>query len=164
MQTDEDSAMWQMQRVGSLGGGRSPKETPTASTGEVGKRFGPLQPLVHISSLECLPLSLSCVLLKHSSFRKPSQTMVFPVLLFLGNSCSPCASIMEQRVCHFIVSVFGARDPSAQLDCIPSKARPQSHIPQRSQHLCGPTQCWFTLIFMMRWSRGSLCAAPGLNC
>lgn len=64
----------------------------------------------------------------------------------------------------FIVSVFGARDTSEQLDCIPSKARPQSHVPQRSQHLRGPTQGWFTLIFMMRGSRGALCAAPGLNC
>lgn len=51
-----------------------------------------------------------------------------------------------------IVAVFGAWDPSAQLDYIPSNAWPQSHIPQRSQHLRGPTQYGFILIFMMRWS------------
>lgn len=138
---------------GSSGGARNPEEAPPASGAEAG---GPYSRLL-TSHARDAPEALSHVLPQPASSRKPAQTTVLPLL---GNFRSPYAPSMEPSPCYLIiVSGLGARDPSPQLGCIPSRTQPPSHIPERSRRPGGPTQAQDTPSLPML-QLGVLCLQP----
>lgn len=79
--------------------------------------------------------------------------------LFLGTSAALMRPPWNPAPATLIVSGLGARDPSPQLGCIPSRTQPPSHIPERSRRPGGPTQAQDTPSLPML-QLGVLCLQP----
>lgn len=100
---------------------REVQVAPPASSEEVGELWGSSSPLLISLAQDASPYPLLHPAQALSS-RKPALTMGLPTLLFLGTPAALMLSWGSRASAIFIASVFGAKDPPAQLVCIPSGA------------------------------------------
>ena len=119
---------------GSSGGARNPEAAPPASSSEAGALPAVCLHLMPGMLLQPPPMSCPSMLPPGSQPRPQS------FLFFLGTSTALVPPPWNPAPATLIVSGLGARDPSPQLGCIPSRTQPPSHIPERSQCPGGPTQ------------------------